>query len=31
MFVAEGVQADAEFREQHEIDSVIATLEEQGY
>jgi hypothetical protein len=30
-FVAEGVQADAEFREQHEIDSVIATLEEQGY
>jgi hypothetical protein len=31
MFIFEGKQAKAEFREQHEIDSVVSSLEGKGY
>ena len=31
MFIAEGVQADAELREIQEVDSLIAALEDQGF
>ncbi len=31
MFVAEGVSAAAEIREQHEIDSIVSTLASKGY